>query len=107
VLAAACLHALDHHVERLAEDHANAQRLADGLRSIAEVKVDGPSTNMLFVTVPAERLAALNAHMAVRGILLLARSPTLRLVTHLDVDRAGIDRAVAAFKDFFTQRAGG
>jgi threonine aldolase len=107
VLAAACLHALDHHVERLAEDHANAQRLADGLRTIAELKVDGPYTNMLFVTVPAERLAALNAHMGARGILLLARSPTLRLVTHLDVERAGIDRAVSAFKDFFTQRAGG
>jgi threonine aldolase len=107
VLAAACLHALDHHVERLAEDHANAQRLADGLRTITELKVDGPSTNMLFVTVPAERLAALNAHMAAHGVLLLVRSPTLRLVTHLDVDHAGIDRAVAAFKEFFTQRAGG
>jgi threonine aldolase len=107
VLAAAGLHALDHHVERLAEDHANAQRLAHGLRAIAELKVDGPYTNMLFVTVPAERLSALNAHMAARGILLLARAPTLRLVTHLDVDRAGIDRAVAAFEDFFTQRAGG
>jgi len=107
VLAAACLHALEHHVARLAEDHANAQRLADGLRTIAELTIDGPYTNMLFVTVPAERLAALNAHMAPRGVLLLARSPTLRLVTHLDVDRAGIDRAVAAFKDFFTQRAGG
>jgi threonine aldolase len=107
VLAAACFYALEHHVERLAEDHANAQRLAEGLRTIAELKVDGPYTNMLFVTVPAERLAALNAHVAARGILLLARSPTLRLVTHLDLDRAGIDRAVAAFKDFFTQRAGG
>jgi threonine aldolase len=107
VLAAACLHALEHHVERLAEDHANAQRLADGLRTIAELKVAGPHTNMLFVTVPADRLAALDAFMVARGVLLLSRSPTLRLVTHLDVDRAGVDRAVAAFKDFFTQRAGG
>jgi threonine aldolase len=107
VLAAACLHALEHHVERLAEDHANAQRLADGLRTITELQVVGPYTNMLFATVPAERLAALSALMAARGVLALARSPTLRLVTHRDVNRAGIDRAVAAFKDFFTQRAGG
>jgi threonine aldolase len=107
VLAAACVHALEHHVERLAEDHANAQRLADGLRTIAELKVDGPHTNMLFVTVPADRLTKLSAFMVARGIRLLARSPTLRLVTHLDVDRDLIDRAIAAFKDFFTQRAGG
>jgi len=107
ILAAACLHALEHHVERLAEDHANAQRLADGLRTIEDVTVNGPHTNMLFVAVPADRLTELGAFMAARGILLLARAPTVRLVTHLDVDRAGIDRAVAAFKEFFAQRTGG
>jgi len=107
VLAAAGIYALEHNVARLADDHANAQRLADGLRGIDEIEVDGPYTNMLFAAVPAVRLDALVEFMQRRGILLMARSPVLRLVTHLDVDRAGIDRAVAAFKDFFAQRAGG
>jgi len=107
VLAAAGIYALEHNVARLADDHANAQRLADGLRGIDEIEVDGPYTNMLFAAVPAVRLDVLVEFMQRRGILLMARSPVLRLVTHLDVDRAGIDRAVAAFKDFFAQRAGG
>jgi threonine aldolase len=104
VLAAAGIYALEHNVARLADDHAHAQRLAVGLRGIDDIVVDGPHTNMVFATVPAERLAALAAHLQQRGILLLARSPSLRLVTHLDVDRAGIDRAVAAFQDFFAHR---
>jgi threonine aldolase len=107
VLAAAGIYALEHHVARLADDHANAQRLADGLRGIDGIAVDGPHTNMVFATVPAARLAALTAFMQQRRIRLLARSPVLRLVTHLDVDRGGIDRAVAAFRDFFAQHAGG
>jgi threonine aldolase len=107
VLAAAGIHALEQHVARLADDHANAQRLADGLRGIDRIAVAGPHTNMVFVTVPADRLASLAAFMQQRGILLLARSPALRLVTHLDVDRAGIDRAVAGFRDFFAPGAGG
>ena len=107
VLAAAGIYALEHNVARLADDHASARRLAEGLHGVGEIAVDGPHTNMVFVTVPADRLAALAEFMAARGILLLARSPALRLVTHLDVDAAGIDRAVAAFKEFFAQRAGG
>jgi len=104
ILAAAGLYALEHNVARLAEDHANAQRLADGLRTIEALAVDGPYTNMVFVTVPAERVAALGAFLRERGVLTLAHSPTLRLVTHLDVDRSGIDRAIAAFGQFFSGR---
>jgi threonine aldolase len=103
ILAAAGLYALEHNVARLAEDHANAQRLADGLRSIDALQVDGPYTNMLFATVPADQVAALGAFLRDRGILTLARSPTLRLVTHLDVDQAGIDRAISAFGAFFVR----
>lgn len=103
ILAAAGLYALEHNVARLADDHANAQRLADGLRSIDALAVDGPYTNMLFVAVPADRVAVLGAFLRERGILTLARSPTLRLVTHLDVERNGIDRAIAAFGDFFVR----
>jgi len=104
VLAAAGIHALEHNVARLADDHANAQRLADGLRRIDVLKVDGPHTNMLFVAVPPERVAALATFLRSRGILVMARSPTLRLVTHLDVDSAGIDRTTTAFAEFFARR---
>ena len=103
VLAAAGIFALEHNVSRLADDHAHAQRLADGLRSIGALRVDGPHTNMLFVTVPPDRLAALQSFLRNHGILILARSATVRLVTHLDVDAAGIDRATAAFHEFFAR----
>jgi len=103
VLAAAGIFALEHNVSRLADDHAHAQRLADGLRSIGALRVDGPHTNMLFVTVPPDRLAALESFLRSRGIRILARSATVRLVTHLDVDAAGIDRATAAFHEFFAR----
>ena len=102
MLAAACVHALDHHVERLAEDHARAARLADGLRGIDGVALVGQHTNMVFIDVPAERLRALDAHLRDAGVRAsIGYLPTVRLVTHLDVDDAGIDRAVAAFAGFF------
>jgi threonine aldolase len=103
VLAAAGIHALEHHVARLADDHDNARRLADGLRGIDEIAVDGPHTNMVFAAVPHDRLAALAAFLRGRGILVVARSPALRLVTHLDVDAGGIGRALVAFRDFFAR----
>ncbi|MDB5807146.1 MAG: low-specificity L-threonine aldolase, partial [Betaproteobacteria bacterium] len=100
LLAAGCLHALDHHVARLAQDHENAAALARGLREIAVLQVEGPHTNMLFVRVPPEKAAALQAHLRARGIVAGVSART-RVVTHLDVDAAGIARAVAAFKSFF------
>ena len=102
ILAAACLHALDHHVERLAEDHARAVRLADRLRGIAGIDLLGQHTNMVFINVPADRLRALDAHLREAGIRIsIGYLPTLRLVTHLDVDDDGIERTAAAFTRFF------
>jgi threonine aldolase len=100
VLAAAALYALDHHVERLADDHAIAARLADGLGGIAGLRVEPPQTNMVWVAVDGGRGPALLAHLAANGVLATG-DDTLRLVTHLDVDRAGIDRAIAAVHTFF------
>ncbi|WP_090059039.1 low-specificity L-threonine aldolase [Luteibacter sp. 329MFSha] len=101
MLAAAALHALDHHVERLADDHARAARLADGLRAIDGLDVKGCHTNMVFVDVPAARLKDLAAHMAEQGIRLsIGYLPSIRLVTHLDVDDAAIERTIAAFASF-------
>ncbi|ARP80884.1 low-specificity L-threonine aldolase [Bordetella genomosp. 8] len=102
MLAAACLHALDHHVERLAEDHANAERLAEGLRQVGQVKVLRQSTNMVFIDVPGQHCEALTAYARSRGVLMMAAygGPT-RLVTHMDVSREDIDTVIAAVKSYF------
>ena len=101
ILAAAGLHALDHHVDRLAEDHARAARLASGLGDAAAVCVHAQHTNMVFIEVAAARLPALAAHLEAHGIRAsIGYLPQVRLVTHLDIDDAGIDRAIAAFHSF-------
>jgi threonine aldolase len=99
VIAAAGLYALENNVARLKDDHTNAQRLADGLRK-AGYEVGGPNTNMVMVKV--ERPQELAEHLKAQGIIVLPRAP-MRLVTHLDVDAAGIDRAVGAFGDFLSR----
>lgn len=103
VLAAAASYALEHQVERLAEDHALARRLAEGLAGIEGLQVEPPHTNILFVDLvgPArERSAGLLEHLARQGVLATGLY-RLRFVTHLDVDAAGVDRAVAAIRSFF------
>ena len=92
VIAAAGLYALENNIGRLAEDHANAERLANGLRETGLV-VEGPYTNMVFVKVPS----GMEDHLNKNGIKVL-KGPRLRLVTHLDVDAAGIGRALDAFR---------
>lgn len=102
MLAAACLHALDHHVARLADDHARAARLAQQLDGLDGVTLLGQHTNMVFIDVPAERLADLDIHLRAAGIRIsIGYLPTLRLVTHLDVDDDGVTRTAAAFRNFF------
>jgi threonine aldolase len=99
VIAAGGLYALENNIERLQEDHANAEKLARGLR---ELKLDVQvNTNMALAKVPPEKVAALAEHLKSRKILVLPRAP-MRLVTHLDVDAAGIERAVAGFRSFFS-----
>jgi threonine aldolase len=97
VLAAAALYALDHHIDRLADDHALAARLAEGLRGIAGLGVQSPQTNMVFVDVPAAKAPGLLGHLKQSGVLTTG-DQRLRFVTHLDVDAAGVDRAVAALR---------
>ena len=92
VIAAAGLYALENNIGRLAEDHANAERLANGLRETG-LAVEGPYTNMVFVKVPS----GMEDHLNKNGIKVL-KGPRLRLVTHLDVDAAGIGRALDAFR---------
>lgn len=99
LLAAAASHALDHHIERLADDHALARRLADGLTGLPGLQVTPPQTNIVFAQVDGNRGAALLEHLRGRGVLATGLIG-LRFVTHLDVDAAGIDRAVAAAREF-------
>ena len=100
LLAAAAQHALDHHVDRLSDDHVLARRLADGLSGIGRLEVAPPQTNIVFATVSDGRGAALLAHLRASGVLATGLIG-LRFVTHLDVDAAGIDRAIAATRAFF------
>ncbi len=98
VLAAAALHALDHHVERLADDHTLAQRLAAGLQGLPGLTVEPPQTNILFADLQGERAHGLMAHLKARGILATGLY-RLRFVTHLDVDAEGVDRTIAAMRE--------
>ncbi|MEN9397430.1 MAG: hypothetical protein RLZ81_1960 [Pseudomonadota bacterium] len=105
MLAAAASWALDHHVARLAHDHALAQRLADALQGIPELRVEPPQTNILFVDLAEgakPRGDALIAHLKAQGVLATGLY-RLRFVTHLDVDQSGVDRAAAAVRQFFSR----
>jgi threonine aldolase len=98
ILAAAGLFALDHHVQRLAEDHDHAERLAEGLRAIG-FAVEQPQTNMVFVEIPEGQVTPLAAHLEQRGIL-ASIAPRTRLVTHLDVSREHIATTLRAFREY-------
>jgi threonine aldolase len=98
VLAAAALHALDHHVERLADDHGLALRLSQGLQGLQGLTVEPPQTNIVFADLQGERAPGLMGHLKSRSILATGLY-RLRFVTHLDVDAAGIDRTIAAVRE--------
>ncbi len=103
MLAAAASYALDHHVARLAQDHALAQRLAQGLSGIPGLAVEPPQTNILFVDLVGDaraRSKELIPYLAAHGILATGLY-RLRFVTHLDVDVAGIDHTLAVMREFF------
>ncbi len=97
VLAAAALHALDHHIERLAEDHANARALAEGLQGLPGVTVQKPQSNIVFVDLAAEKTAGVVDRLRAAGVLCTGLY-RLRFVTHLDVSAADIQRAVTVLR---------
>ena len=99
VIAAAGLYALENNVERLRVDHENAEKLAAGLRGLGlEVQ---QSTNMVLVKIDAATSQQLGERLRQSEVIVLSRAP-MRLVTHLDVDAAGIDRALGALRSFFS-----
>ena len=93
LLAAAVQHALDHHIDRLAEDHAHARRLAQGLQGLPGVRCEMPDTNIVFVDVAPERAQGVVDRARAEGVLFTGLY-RLRLVTHLDVSQADVDRAI-------------
>jgi threonine aldolase len=100
ILAAAARYAIDHHVHRLADDHALAQRLADGLQGLPGLTVEAPQTNIVFADVAGDRADGLIAHLKSRGVLATGLY-RLRFVTHLDVDADDIDKTIAAVREHF------
>jgi threonine aldolase len=102
ILAAAALYAVEHNVERLADDHRRARTLAEGLADIPVFRVEPPETNIVMVDVTDDAFAApaLAALLEEEGVLVHAVGPRrLRAVTHLELDDADIERALKAFGD--------
>jgi len=103
IIAAGGVWALRHHVKRLAEDHANARRLADGLAALPCVSLDPKTvdTNIVFFDLTGSLTASVAVErMLARGVRMGALGArTIRAVTHLDVDSAGIERALAVSRD--------
>jgi threonine aldolase len=100
VLAAAGQYALEHNVARLADDHANATRLAQGLASIAALSVSAPQTNIFYVDMPPAACEPLREVLA-RERIRASIGPHTRLVTHLDVSAADVEHIIAVFTAFF------
>jgi threonine aldolase len=90
IVAAGCLYALDHHVDRLADDHENARLLAEGLAALG-LEVVRPETNIVIFAAPDGFVQEMDRHGVELSDTFDGR---VRAVTHLDVDRAGIDHAL-------------
>jgi threonine aldolase len=100
VIAAAAQYALEHNVERLADDHRNAADLSSGLAQIEQLRVTTPQTNIFYVEIPEAAVAGLREHLTQKGIRASIGTHT-RLVTHLDVSKEDVQKTITAFKDFF------
>ncbi len=106
ILAAAGIHALENHVARLAEDHANARNLAEGLARVRALGVnpDAVQTNMVIARPDPKLLPTLAEFLARHGVLIRTRDPVLRLVVHLDVSEHDVLTAIQAFREFYARR---
>ena len=103
IVAAAGAHALEHHMDRMADDHDNAVHLAQGLTGLNGLSVDASAvqTNMLFAETDQATAEALCSHLATRDIL-VKPSTRMRLVTHLDVSRDDVDTVISAVREYFS-----
>ena len=99
IVAAGCIYALDHHVDRLIEDHENARVLAEGLAELPGAGIDPDEVETNIVIFEVDDAANLVGRIADRVELQVVDGRHVRAVTHLDVDRAEIERALEAFAD--------
>ena len=101
VIASAALYALDHHVDRLADDHVNARTLARGLSQIAGIEVQQPETNLVFFSPDGTGISSgkMVAELRKRGVLLAMMDGRIRACTHLDVTAAMIDETVGHVRE--------
>lgn len=98
IIAAAMDYALDHHIERLADDHKHAQLLHDGLSQLDGIRVEPAQTNMVYVNFNSLEQALKVSDYLLEHNVITARSARMRLVTHLDVQSDDIDHIVTLFK---------
>jgi threonine aldolase len=98
-VAAGCIYALDHHVERLAADHENARVLAEGLAGLPGVRLDPATVETNIVIFEVEDARALVEGIADRVELQAIDDRHVRAVTHLDLTRADVDAALSIFAD--------
>lgn len=105
IVAAACIYALDHHVERLAEDHSNARALARGLAQVSGIEVNQPQTNLVFFdpTKTGIDTARMINELRARGILAGALDHRIRLCTHLDITSTMVDDTISAVRDIISR----
>jgi threonine aldolase len=106
ICAAACVYALDHNIDRLADDHANAKTLARGLAQVPGIMVEAPETNLVFFDTSGTSLTAEQLAERVRreGIMLSTTGRyRVRACTHLDVDRAGVETALQVIRRVVAQ----
>ena len=97
VIAASGIYALQHHVQRLAEDHAHAERLGEAIKGLKQIRLASPvETNMVMLDPASVDISVLAAYLKDRGILLTGP----RLVTHLDITSADIDSIIEALHAF-------
>jgi len=102
MIAAACQHALDHHVADLADDHRRAARLAEGLAKLPGVEITSQATNMVFAHFPDEHVQPLSAWLKEHGILIELLYAT-RFVAHRDISDADIDKVIAVMEAYFNR----
>jgi threonine aldolase len=100
VIAACGQYALENNIERLAEDHRRARQFAESIADIEVLRVR-QCTNMVFIEPPVADIEPLRRHLQGCQVIIGRQAPRIRMVTHLDVDDAGIERAIAAIRGFY------
>ncbi len=102
-VAAAGAYALEHHVDRLKDDHANAAHLANALSEASghQLKCEAPQSNMVWVDVPAAHIEGFSAHLGKHGVKVSGVYGKQRWVTHLDIATTDIEHAASVVKEYF------